>query len=80
MARKLPPLETKVQTFKRAAGGLLTAKYEIDDIKGISPSVVDLKKTVRMYAPNNNAVLITGETGTGEESFAHTIHHARNRN
>jgi PAS domain S-box-containing protein len=80
MARKLDLLETKVQTFKRASGDLLTAKYDIDDIKGISPSIVDLRKMARLYAPTDSAVLITGETGTGKELFAHGIHHASNRN
>ena len=79
MARKLDLLETKVQTFKRAASDLLTPKYDIDDIKGISPSIVDLKKMALMYAPTESAVLITGETGTGKELFAHGIHHAGNR-
>ena len=80
MARKLDLLKTKVQTFKRAASDLLTAKYDIDDIKGISPSMVDLKKMALIYAPTDSAVLITGETGTGKELFAHGIHHAGSRN
>ena len=80
MARKLDLLETKVQTFKRTASDLLTAKYDIDDIKGVSPSIVDLKKMARIYAPTDSAVLITGETGTGKELFAHGIHHAGSRN
>lgn len=79
MARKLDILETKVKTFKRAASDLLTPKYDIEDIKGVSPSIVDLKKMALMYAPADIAVLITGETGTGKELFAHAIHHAGSR-
>ncbi len=79
MARKLDILETKVKTFKRAASDLLTPKYNIDDIKGVSPSITDLKKMALMYAPADSAVLITGETGTGKELFAHAIHHASSR-
>jgi transcriptional regulator with PAS, ATPase and Fis domain len=79
MARKLDLLETKVRTFERAASDLLTPKYDIDDIKGISPSISDLKKMALLYAPTDSAVLITGETGTGKELFAHAIHHASNR-
>lgn len=80
MARKLDLLETKVKTYKRAANDLLTPKYNIGDIKGISPVITELKNMALMYAPTDSAVLITGETGTGKELFAHGIHHGGNRN
>ncbi|MCF8038773.1 MAG: sigma 54-interacting transcriptional regulator [Desulfohalobiaceae bacterium] len=80
MAGRLELLETKVKTYKRAASDLLTPKYNMDDIKGASQSMRELKKMALMYAPTDSAVLITGETGTGKELFAHAIHHASNRN
>jgi len=79
MANKLDLLETKVQTYKRASSDLLTPKYNIDDIKGISEPITRLKKMALVYATTENTILITGETGTGKELFAHSIHHASTR-
>jgi len=79
MASKLDLLETKVQTYKRASSDLLTPKYNIDDIKGISEPITRLKKMALVYATTENTILITGETGTGKELFAHSIHHASTR-
>lgn len=51
-----------------------TSKYRFRDILGTSPS---LKQAIRMaekYSRVDANVLITGETGTGKELFAHSIH------
>lgn len=79
MASKLDLLETKVQKYKRASSDLLTPKYNIDDIKGISESITRLKSMALVYAATENTILVTGETGTGKELFAHSIHHASTR-
>lgn len=50
------------------------AKSTFEDIIGSSPA---LKETIRLaekYARSGSAVLITGETGTGKEIFAQSIH------
>ena len=79
MAHKLDLLETKVQTYRRASSNLLTPKYNIDDIKGVSDPITRLKNMALVYAGTENTILITGETGTGKELFAHSIHHASPR-
>jgi len=79
MASKLDLLETKVQKYKRASSDLLTPKYNIDDIKGISEPITRLKDMALVYAATENTILITGGTGTGKELFAHSIHHASKR-
>jgi two-component system response regulator AtoC len=41
---------------------------------GESPAMQPVYDLVRQVAPTRSAVLITGETGTGKELFAHAIH------
>ena len=49
---------------------------EIDrhDIIGSSESMVEMYDLIGKVAPTPTTVLITGETGTGKELFAHAIH------
>ena len=51
-----------------------TTKYSIDDILGISPAIAKVKKEIMKAAARNSTVLITGETGTGKEMVAQSIH------
>ncbi len=44
------------------------------DILGESPPIVKLKEQIRVAAPTNGWVLITGENGTGKEMVAKQIH------
>lgn len=46
----------------------------IDNIKGRSPKIMNLKNMVLMIAGSPSSVLITGESGTGKELFAQAIH------
>jgi sigma-54 dependent transcriptional regulator, acetoin dehydrogenase operon transcriptional activator AcoR len=50
------------------------AYYTIDDIKGNSENIIELKKQIRRYANSASNVLITGESGTGKELIAQSIH------
>ncbi|MCL4515115.1 MAG: sigma 54-interacting transcriptional regulator [Firmicutes bacterium] len=50
------------------------AKYTFDDILGEDPRLVEVLYQAREYATVNSTVLISGETGTGKEMFAHAIH------
>jgi len=53
-----------------------TAKYRFDDIKGSSNVIKEAKNIARSYASSSSTVLILGETGTGKELFAQSIHNA----
>jgi DNA-binding NtrC family response regulator len=41
---------------------------------GMHPSILQAARLAALFAATNAAVLITGETGTGKELFAHAIH------
>jgi DNA-binding NtrC family response regulator len=44
------------------------------ELVGRSPAIIEVMKTVARIAPSQASVLITGETGTGKELVARTIH------
>ena len=46
---------------------------------GNSPEILALKKTIEQVAPSDSSVLILGETGTGKELVARTIHNLSHR-
>lgn len=56
-----------------------TAKYTFSDILGDSQAMSECIRHARRMAATDYPVLITGETGTGKELFAHSIHNASSR-
>lgn len=56
-----------------------TAKYNFTDIIGNSNEMKKAKEIGQIAAKSNSNVLILGETGTGKEMFAQSIHNASDR-
>lgn len=56
-----------------------TAKYNFSDIIGNSDEMKRAKEIGRIAAKSNSNVLIFGETGTGKEMFAQSIHNTSDR-
>lgn len=54
-------------------------KYHFDDIIGNNKKLEVAKEIGRKSTKSNSSVLIYGETGTGKEMFAQSIHHLSNR-
>jgi PAS domain S-box-containing protein len=52
------------------------AKCSFDSIKGKSKEMQKTKEKAKLYAEVDSTVLILGETGTGKELFAQSIHNA----
>ena len=53
----------------------LRDRYRFDNVIGQSTTIQTVFKTLELVAPMNSTVLIQGETGTGKELIARTIHH-----
>lgn len=73
-ARKI---EQKIR--RKLAGRGLVARKTFEDILGASPYMREAVGTAKQYAGVNSTVLITGETGTGKEMFAQSIHNYSKR-
>jgi sigma-54 dependent transcriptional regulator, acetoin dehydrogenase operon transcriptional activator AcoR len=57
------------------------AKYNFEDIVGEHPLLKETKQIAKKLALSEHPILIQGETGTGKELFAHSIHlHSMRKN
>lgn len=52
----------------------MSARTTIDDIKGQSLPIRQMKEKLRQYAPSDVNIYIQGETGSGKELAAHALH------
>ncbi len=71
---KLSSLNTELSYYKETVKKLSAAKYSLQSIIGESMAIQEAKEKVKQIAGSSAPVLIYGETGTGKELFAHSIH------
>jgi DNA-binding NtrC family response regulator len=57
----------------------LEARHRVENLVGQSPSMVEIYKLIARVAALDTTVLILGETGTGKELVARSIHYASAR-
>ncbi len=76
-ATRLQQLEARVRRRLYASGHVAVFRFE--DIHGKSASLRMTIAAARDFALTDSSVLILGETGTGKEVFAQSIHNHSNR-
>lgn len=79
LLNKYDLLKDRLKYYDKELRRLRTAKYTFKNIIGVSNRVVTNRKLAENYSKGNSSVLITGETGTGKELFAHAVHLASPR-
>lgn len=81
LQKQIIDLQEKLLSHTPGAKGKnsLSAKYTFRDIIHASPAIDRLVRTCEQAAKNDSSVMIYGETGTGKELFAQSIHNASER-
>ncbi|MDR3561331.1 MAG: sigma 54-interacting transcriptional regulator [Negativicutes bacterium] len=74
---KIQQMEALIRQEIYARGHV--AKFTFGDVSGESPAIQAAIKTAQHYATTEFNVLILGDTGTGKEVFAQSIHNASDR-
>lgn len=74
---QIQKLETQIRRTLNEKG--LRARYSFTDIIHESSVIDSTIDTARKYAASDSNVIIVGETGTGKELFAQSIHNASSR-
>lgn len=73
-ATSIQEIERRIRRRAQAKG--LVPKYNFSDILGESAEITRVIQTARRFSNVDSNILIIGETGTGKELFAHSIHSA----
>jgi formate hydrogenlyase transcriptional activator len=69
----------RLQAHNRYLREEIRSDHNFDEIIGTSPALVRVLENVGRVAPTEATVLLTGETGTGKELLARSIHDASRR-
>lgn len=72
-------INDELKTHGEQMKSLMRTKYSIGSLIGSSEKMRILKEEIIKAATTNSTVIITGETGTGKELVAHSIHNHSNR-
>ncbi|KAB2847279.1 MAG: AAA domain-containing protein [Hyphomicrobiaceae bacterium] len=72
LCQKLSAAEAELAAARRT-------RYSIGNIVGVSKEIVELRRLARKLAQSSSPALLLGETGTGKELLAQSIHAASSR-
>jgi len=74
---RIQEMEWKIR--KQLSKESISPEFSFSDILGESVTLKNAKDEARAYAHTNSGILIFGETGTGKELFAQSIHKSSKR-
>lgn len=74
LAATVERLRQEVDYYKEELRRKLSSAYGFDQIVGAGPKMSAVKAFAHRVAKSDTTVLITGDSGTGKELFAHAIH------
>ena len=72
-------LRNRIDELEHELSHIYIARYSFDQIIGSSKAIEKATKIARSYAQSEAPVLLTAETGSGKELFAHAIHSGSHR-
>jgi PAS domain S-box-containing protein len=79
LSKQLKESNSLVKKLSERISYLATTKYDLDDVIGKSEPMQKVKSLVKLAAVNEITVLLLGETGTGKELIAESIHSSSQR-
>jgi formate hydrogenlyase transcriptional activator len=74
MTDRLQDARDKLLQAKSYLENEIQAELGFEEVVGQSPALREVLKTVRVVAPTDSTVLLLGETGTGKELVARSLH------
>lgn len=74
LLEQIERLNIEIHHYQKELRELRGARYRADNIVGNSAEIIKLKNIITNVAQTNSTILISGETGTGKELVAHSIH------
>jgi formate hydrogenlyase transcriptional activator len=74
MMDRLQDARDKLAQEKSYLEGEIQTELGFEEIIGQSPALLEVLKNVRIVAPTDSTVLLLGETGTGKELVARSVH------
>jgi len=77
--KRMEETQRALKAFSSHVGHIRFSGYTFDHVIGHSPKLQTAVAIAKKVASRDSSVLLVGETGTGKEIFAQSIHHASPR-